>query len=162
MKICLQLQDTSYYSQRLLMRNGVVEKFTTKLYIYYFQGYHRAFAEIFNMMQRNKEARNVSGPDSSLRQMSLLEHSPPKLEKIKKGLEEIEEIERNYQFHRYRYRALEEAMLNSEKKTMDVMNRNRSTDETGYEDDDEEDVNDENLTVGTNICTKLATKRLYI
>ena len=102
------------------------------------QGFHRAFAEIFEMMRANREARDASDRESKLRQMSLLEHSPRKLEKIKKGLEEIEVTERSYKFHRYRYRALEEAMRASDTKTMNVT---KSYD--GEEDDPEDEDNEE-------------------
>ena len=63
------------------------------------------------MMRLNREAHDASPLESPLRQISLLEHSSRKLEKIKTGLIEIEELERSYAFHKYRYEALEEDML---------------------------------------------------
>ena len=107
------------------------------------KGFHRAFAEIFNMVRRNREARDASSTDSSLRQMSLLEHSPRKLEKIKKGLESIEEIERSYDFHRYRFRDLEEIMLTEEPKSISVADRNVMRNEEDEEDEEGSDGDDD-------------------
>ena len=99
------------------------------------------------MVRQNRDARDASGPDSSLRQMSLLEHSPRKLEKIKKGLESIEEIERSYDFHRNRFRDLEEIMLTGEPKSISVADRNvmrnDQEDEDGSDGDDDEKAFDE-------------------